>query len=287
MFQEYKRLLRSRASYILLILCVVGFVSIYMSFTEKMMFLNQLQYSNSEDLNKAALTNLINNYTWIKCMFNFWFESDFAQIYMIVLYLWSGLFLSSNLLRHKENGFGNIVCTRSSYRKHALSQVMAQTLYIVTMITVSTVLLCLIAFFFCGSGHSYVALGTYSLSSMQALLVILIQIILISLYTSLINCIAAMSCTFIRNRFCIQALPFLFAFMPMLLSSTVGNLSSTFATIIVYFDPYNVCTSLSNIVHSSMDIRMIVYNMIPIACFALLATLFSTVNIVKDGKNYI
>lgn len=285
--EEFKRLMKSKMSVIILILLVVSAVSFFMSYSEKQMFVEQLNNDFSADLNRTALTDLVNGYTGLKFLFDFWFNSDFSQISMFILYVWAGIFLSPVLAVQKENGFGNMIMIRKNYRYVALTVLGAQSLYIFVILAVTTVLQVLLSFIFGGFG-AYVSIGEYQLNFASAVLVIFIQTIIMTIYTVLANGIALFFSTIINNKYIIQALPLLiFALLPMLMASTVGNLSSLFAGIVIYFEPNNVVNIISNVFQSSFDSTEIFYNIIPSIVYVVVLVFLFVVDTRKNSRNYI
>lgn len=285
--EEFKRLVKSKTSVIILILLIVSAVSFFMSYSEKQMFIDQLNNDFSADLNRTALTELLNSYTGLKFLFDFWFNSDFSQISMFILYVWTGIFLSPVLAAQRENGFGNMIMIRKSYKHAALAVFGAQSLYIFVILAVTTVLQVLLSFIFGGFGAT-VSIGEYQLSFSLALLVILIQIIIMTVYTVLANGIALFFGTIIKNKYAIQALPLLiFALLPMLTAATIGNLSSLFAAVVIYFEPNNVVNIISNVFQSSFDATEILYNIIPAIVYIAAFIFLSGIDIRKNSRNYL
>lgn len=285
--EEFKRLIKSKTSVIILILLAVSAISFFMSYNEKQMFVEQLNHDFSADLNRTALAELVNSYTGLKFLFDFWFNSDFSQISMFILYVWAGIFLSPVLVVQRENGFGNMIMIRKNYKYAALTVFGAQSLYIFVILAITTVLQVVLSFVFGGFGAS-VSIGEYQLNFALAVLVIFIQTIIMTVYTMLANGVALFFGTIIKNKYIIQALPLLiFALLPMLMASTVGNLSSLLASIIIYFEPNNVVNIISNVFQSSFDSTEIFYNIIPSFAYVMVLIFLFIVDTRKNSRNYI
>ncbi|MDO5014908.1 MAG: hypothetical protein Q4E28_03010 [Clostridia bacterium] len=285
--EEFNRLMKSKLSIIILILLLVSSVSFFMSYSEKQMFVEQLNNSLSADLNKTALTKFLTDYTGLKFLFDFWFNSDFSQLSMFILYVWAGIFLSPILIIQRENGFGNLTIIRKNYKYVALSIFGAQSLYIFVILSITTALQVLFSFILGGFSKS-VVIGEYRLNFIFALLIILIQTITMALYTVIANGIALFLSTIIKNKYIIQALPLLvFALLPVLLSSTIGNLSTLFASFIIYFEPNNVVNAISNIFQSSFDITEIFYNIIPAIIYIIILIFLFIIDIKRNSRNYL
>ena len=286
--QEFYRLVKSKTSLIILVLLIISAVSYFFSYSEKLMFLDQLNNDFSADLNREALSNLVASYTGIRFLFDYWFNSDFTQIATIIIYIWGGIFLSSNLFLQKENGWGDFIVTRRKYSFVAKNTLIAQSLYILFIVAVTTILQLLLAMIWGGFDVKHISIGIYELNLLQIILVIILQIIIISSYGILANGISMMCNTLIKNRYIIQALPLLvFGVLPMLLAATLGNLSNLFASIIIYFEPFNVSMTISNVFQSEFDIREIAYNIIPFVVYAAALFLFAFVDIKKNSREYL
>ena len=286
--QEFKRLVKSRTTIIILLLLIISAVSYFVSYGEKQIFVNQLANDFSPDLNRTALANYIDSYTGIKFLFDFWFNSDFSQISTFILYIWIGIFLSPNLLLQKGNGWGSFLVVRKKYSFVSLSTLSAQSLYIVVVIAITTLLQLFLALICGGWNISYVSIGEYELNLFQIILIIIAQIFIISSYTILANGVAMMCSTLIKNKYIVQAAPLLmFAILPMLLSSTVGNISTTFANIVIYFEPYNVNVTISNLFQSCFQIREIIYNAIPFVFYSIVLFCLAFYDIKRNSMEYI
>lgn len=285
--KEYKRLLKSKQSLIIAILFIIGAISFYMSFCEKQMFVEMLHEDFSSDLNRENLTRLVNNYNGIQFMFNYWFSSDFAQITIYVLYVWVGIFMTPNLLLQKEDGFGNLVMTRTPYKVYVKNNVLAQTLYIFTVVAVASVLQLILALAW-GGVTGGTSIGSYELTVLEVALVIVVQVVSLTLYVSFVNGICMMCSTFVKNKYVLQALPLIvFAIIPMLTASTLGNLSEVFASVIIYFDAHNVSVWISNIFQSFFDAKEILYNVFPLVIYGLIFALLARVNVKTNERNYV
>jgi hypothetical protein len=251
------------------------------------MFIDQLS-SGAADLNIPVLQETIDNYTGIRFVFDFWFVSDFFIISNIVLLLWLGIFLSANLQIQNENGFGNLIVTRSGYKSYLYSIILSQTLYIFAVIAISTGLMVLIALFMGGVSFHFVQIGEYRLNLVGAIATIVVQVILMSVYASLINAICLVSNLWIRNIYVIQALPIVgFALLPLLLGSTIGNLSQIFARIIIRYLPQELFNSLQIMFDVHFQLSEIILCLIPLITYVILFALLYRFNAEKFSENYL
>lgn len=286
--QEFKRLIKSKSTIIILVLFIIGAVSFFISYGEKQIFVNQLANDFSPDLNRTALANFIDSYTGVKFLFDFWFNSDFSQISTFILYIWIGIFLSPNLLLQKGNGWGNFLVVRKNYPFVSLSILSAQSLYIFVVITITTVLQLFLALILGGWDISHVSIGEYELNIFGIILIIIAQIFIMSLYTILANSIAMMSSTIIKNKYIVQAAPLLiFAICPMLLSSTVGNISTMFAKVIIYFEPYNINVTISNIFQACFRFKEIICNIFPFVFYSIVLFVLVLYDMKRNSMEYI
>lgn len=286
--QEFKRIIKSKTTIIVLVLLITSAVSFFVSYGEKQIFVNQLANDFSPDLNRTALANFIDSYTGVKFLFDFWFNSDFSQISTFILYIWIGIFLSPNLILQKGNGWGNFLVVRKNYPFVSLSILSAQSLYIIVVIAITTLLQLFLALIWGGWNISYVSIGEYELNVFQIILIIIAQIFIMSSYTILANGIAMMCSTIIKNKYIVQAAPLLiFAIFPMLLSSTVGNISTIFAKVIIYFEPYNVNVTISNVFQSCFQFKEIICNIIPFVFYSIVLFALVFYDIKRNSMEYI
>lgn len=286
-FTEYKRLIKSKQTVIIFVLLTIAAISFYMSFSEKQMFVNQLYNDFAEDLNRDRLIQVIENYNGIYFLFRYWFGSDFSQLSVIVVYVWAGVFLTPSLLLQKENGMGNFMVSRTSYKTYVTNVLLTQIAYIFTTISSATALQVVLALVWGGvSGEA--SIGSYDLSKVEVILVMALQVILFSLLVSFVNGISVMCSLLIKNVYIAQAFPVVvFVVVPMLLGSTLGNLSSVFARIIVYFDVNNALILISNIYQSYFDGKVILYNILPILIYGAVFLSLTWINIKNHERDYL
>lgn len=285
---EFKRLLHSKATLIILVLTAISVVSFIVSYGEKQIFIKQYNTDFGPDLNRNALFDLIQRYSEIKFLFDFWFESDFSEIFTYTLYLWTGVFLSAENLRNRNGGYGCFLVTRKKYKTVFFSTIGAQASYIFFVVATTTILQYIIATAIGGLTFYNVSIGEYAFSSLQTFFIILWQIFNISAYAILASLIATTISSIINNRYIIQSLPLLlFAILPMILSVVLGNISDRFARIVIYFEPYNVNTAISNIYQSNLDIKEIILNIFPLAVYSVIFLIFSAYDIRKNTREYL
>lgn len=286
--QEYKRLLKNKMTVgIIAMLVILALVSFIMTYMEKLEWINMYETDFSATLNRDALANLIEDYTGIKFMLLYWFNSDFAEITVYAIYIAVGIFITPIIINQKQTGMGNIIVTRKNYKMYILSSLGAQTLYLFTIIAIS-VLIELILSFIIGGFGAVGSLGTHEFGLFGFAIIVVAQIIELSLNASLINIICSMFSTFINNKYIIQAAPFgIFALVSMLLGQTVANLSSLYAKIHTIFYPYNVMNAISNILNADSLVSETLKNMIPIIVYSIIAAMLVSFNIKKCSRDYL
>lgn len=284
---EYKRYLKSKKTYIILVLVLVTVVSFIISLEDKQMFMDQMG-SNSPDLNKSALEQLIRNYTGFRFFFDFWFVSDFFLAYLIILFLWVGVFLSSSLEKQREDGFGNFLITRTSYTYYLRSKLIAQSLYISTVVFIASFISLIIAFCIGGFRFDFLSIGFYDLNQIKTILIFLLQVLLIIFYTVLVNGICLMSNFMIKNKYIIQCLPVVaFSLIPMLGASTIGNIIQPLGEVLICFIPGNALKSINYIFQESFSIESYFLCFAPFVVFCICLGVLYWGNKKKFSENYL
>lgn len=137
--EEYKRnLFSAKTIIIIMILILVGCMSFFYTYEEKAYFIS-LQQDIPEDVNPERLAKNIENQNGIKFDLYFLLQSDFFKIYIIIILLFCGIFLASSVHSFLDSGQINCVVSRTSYKKFINSILISQSLYIVTIISISLV----------------------------------------------------------------------------------------------------------------------------------------------------
>lgn len=285
--KEYIRYLKSKKSFIIIALVFVNLASFLISLSEKNMFITQMA-SDSPDLNKTALSELIAEYTGFRFTFNFWFVSDFFLIYLVILFLWVGVFLSCAVEKDRESGLGNLLVTRRTYAYYLRCVLMAQSLYISTVVFVSAIISLILAFCIGGFSFRQISIGSYYLNPGQTILVFFLQVLLIVLITILINGICMLSNIMIKNKYILQSLPMIaFSLAPMLLASTVGNLYQPFGEFLICFIPWNELRSIDYIFQAHFSLESFVLCLFPIVVYGILLGGLYYVNKKHFSENYL
>lgn len=284
---EYKRLVKSKET-VLIVLCLLVFyiISFFVSVSDKMMFVGQMA-SDSPDLNKVALMDLIDHYTGAEFVSNFWFVSDFFNVFVIMIFLWIGVFLSVSLLSQKETGAGNIILVRTSYKKYLNSVLVSQTLYIFTVICGSGLLAFLVSMLM-GGAWKGIRLGGIEISLVQTILMLCVQTLFVAVYLALVNGICLLSNAWVKSKYVIQLMPVcLFALFPLIVSSTIGNLIKPIGLFLVHFLPFQKLRSIDYIFNDNFSFSSIAVSLIPIVSFSLLLAVMYVLNVKKHRVSYL
>ena len=289
---DYKRYFFSKnTAFILAILIGISAISFFFSLGDKNMFMDMYSLESvnqSPDINLERLELLIEQYTGLQFLFDFWFVSDLFPITMILLYAWVGIAFAPQLQIEKENALGNLLIIRGGYKKRAKALFTAQSLYIATIIFISILISFICALFFGGFRFNGLIIGDYELKFFQALLLILFQIGWVSIIIIMANATSLFCNHIIKNKYVLQILPFLmFAFLPMLLGSTIGNISELFARIIIYFNPWEISTALHLIIQQHFDATYILLSLSPVILSIVILIFCYMTNIKTHVKDYL
>lgn len=290
--QNYFKLLRSISTFaICAILLVINIVSFIVSIFEKNSFINQLN-STSADINIDALNELIEHYNGFKLIFNFWFVSDLYFIFLVVLLLFLGVFLSYQIQKHKEEAYGNLLVSRIGYKKYLDATLVSQSLYIFSIVTITNLISLIIAFIIGGVGYN-TDLSSYDINITQALIIIFAQNLFLSIIMVLINSCSLLVSCFIKNKYILQAFPlFIFLILPQLIVSTLGNVLSFIGNITLPFVLWNELMAIDNIINDYVlngifsDVE-IIYYLIPVISYFILFIVLYYINLKKNERDYI
>ncbi|MBQ7294837.1 MAG: hypothetical protein IJW86_01440 [Clostridia bacterium] len=286
--QEYKRLIKSKATIgIILVLTLLAVISFIVTYKAELDWVEMYKTDFSSTLNRDALANLIESYTGMKYMLEYWFNSDFAEITVYVLYIVVGIFVSPVLLNQRTSGFGNMVVSRKKYKTYLLSTLLAQSLYLCTVVFSSVLIEVVLAFIIGGIGTRG-SLGGYDFGVTTFVVIVAVQAFILSIYAVLVSGIAATCSTFINNKYALQAFPLVaFALFPLISAQTLGNLSDVFAKIIVNFEAYAVMEGLSSVFNADFASSAIVELLLPIVTYVSILFVLIVVNIKKFSRDYI
>lgn len=290
--QNYLKLLKSIPTIaICIILLVINILSFTVSIFEKNSFIRQLN-SPSADINVDALNELVEHYNGFKLIFNFWFVSDLYFIFLVVLLLFVGVILSYQLQKHKEESYGNLLVSRIGYKKYIDNTLISQTLYIFSIVTITSLISLIIAFIIGGIGYN-TDLNSFDINIIQALIIFLVQNLFLSIILVLINGCSLLTSCFIKNKYILQAFPlFIFLILPQLIVSTLGNVSSFIGNITLPFVLWNELMAIDNIINDYVlngifsNFEIINY-LIPVISYFILFIMLYCINLKKNERDYI
>ncbi len=283
---EFKRLLKSyKTVIVIVVLVLLGGISFYFTMQTKMDFIKMKQ-SMPADINPTNLLEVLNYFKGLKFNIEFYLTSDFIQFYLIVLLIFVGIFLSSELHKRIVTGQENFILSRVRYKKEIFNLFVAQSLYIATIVLISSVLIIFIGYLVGGFGGDSVPFGMYKLTNSSGLFLIAIQILIILIYVILANAIALFSNVFIKDKIMIQIFPFfLFYIVPTIIVSYLCQLFSINHYLIKYFIPSTMLLGIDTIVQSESYFVLIKYYLLPFLVYLLLLIIIYVINKLKLGKD--
>lgn len=286
--EEFKKNFYSlKTIIIILILVSLGIMSFYYSYQEKCTFL-QMQAEKPQDVNLDKVSEVIEENNGIQFNVNFMLLSDFFEIYVIILLLFCGIFISSKIREMLESGQINNIIARTSYKKYVKSILIAQSLYITTIISISMLINLIIGYVVGGKGNGLGIIGTYSFDFPIFVLICIVQIIITSLFITLVNGVSLLSSVYIKKKLLIQCLPFfVFLLLPLLISSTIGNIFYSIGTITSYFVPFQNLKGIYWILQYDFDILYILAELLPYITYIILFRILYKKNIKKFSEDCI
>lgn len=224
---EYKRNLFSYKTILFFaVFILLTGISFYFCYVEKSELINQLN-NPDESLNVEALKNWLSTYNGFDFFFQFYEMSDEFQVSCILVFAWIGIFLSSELAKQRASGFGNMIVIRKGYSNYARALLIAQSLYLASLLGF-VILIQLIAAFLMGGTDTLCYKTTNHLCDLpECILIILLLYLTMVFFCIAVNTITA-SCIFaVHNVYFVQALAFLgFALLPSIVVSGLCNVFS-------------------------------------------------------------
>lgn len=272
---------------IIVILVALGVMSFYYSYQEKYEFL-QMQQEKPEDVNIEKLEEVIAGQNGLQFDINFMLQSDFFEIYIIVLLLFCGIFLSSKVREMIENGQINHIISRTTYKSYIKNILISQSAYIMAIVVISMVINLIIGYIIGGRGNGLAMIGTYNLNYPIFLLICIIQVIITSLFIILVNAISLLSSVFIKKKLLIQCLPFfVFLLLPLLISSTVGNIFYSIGTISSFFVPFQNLKGIYWILQYNFELLYLLAELLPYIIYIILFFILYKKNIKRFSEDCI
>ena len=197
-----------------------------------------------------------------------------------------GIFFSSKIEKMRENGQINFMISRTDYKKYLKSILKADSLYILSMVTISIFMILLLGFILTGKFSGPSSIGIYDVNCWGFLGIVIFQIFIISLFAILITEISAILNVWIHNKIVIKTLPFsVFTLVPMIISSTIGNIFITFGNIIVLFVPFKGLRILTEILTEDVKLIDILGMLLPFVFYIILFIFLYKINVKKYTEN--
>lgn len=285
---EFKRnFFNVKTLFIIIVLISLGIMSFYYSNQEKNIF-KEMQIEQPKDVNLDRVSEVIEGANGIQFDVNYILQSDFFEIYIIILLLFCGIFLSSRIREMIDSGQINYILSRMSYKKYAKNLFLAQSLYILAIISISLLISFLIGYVIGGVGNGIGTIGEYSFGFIIFIVITLIQIMLTSLFMILVNGISLFSCVYIKKKLVIQCLPFfVFLLLPLVISSTLGNLIPFIGTITSYFVPFQNLKGIYWLLQYHFDILYILADVLPYITYTIILFIIYKKNIKRFSEDCI
>lgn len=291
--ENYIKYIKSRTTVAtVFLLTVISSISFVISYFDKQNWIYRSEHPIDPRVNMEVLKRAVEEYSGFEFMFDYWYVSDFYPISFVILLLFVGVILSNQILKDKNNCYGNLIVSRCGCRKYFNNIIISQSLYIFTLITLSMIVSFVLAFII--GGFSYTnTFGMFSFNLLQMIIIIVSQTVYISFLFILINGCSLMSVLFIKNKYVLQALPLLaFFIIPVLLVSVFGGISSEFKNIISPFIIFDEITAIDQIINDygvqgSFPFGTLFYHLIPLITYSALFIGLYFLNLKKSEKNYI
>ncbi len=262
---ELRLYLKSKLNVIMLICMTIPVVlSYYATFSEKNEWEQQLQIA-AADLNIEKTKSIIDGYNGFSYIFNFLFSTDFCIIFFLIIIMGFSCMFGGRFYYDRSSGFGNLLMTRTNYKKYLKSMILAQSIYIVCFLSLYFIILTTITGLIFKFNFDDVLTSNLTLTSpslVSCLKLYLPQIFLIILLNVIISIITILSNLFFNNKYIIHCVPLFIYFIPFLLASTIGNMS------------LGIGNALSYLVFDDNLLSIYFYNIADLSIFNLLKNYF-------------
>lgn len=264
---QYKYYLK-RISNLLIILPMgaVVFISFLSTNAMKAEWINQLNMAES-DLNIPAVTAVIDGYNAISYINDFFF-GDYNILFLIIMLAVFGITLSSDGLSNVSDGFGNFIVVRTGFCKYFNKLIIAQILFMVTIIGIFLFLLISLTLILSPPDWDKDATSVVSIENGNAINYILmwaLQSLQYIWYVVLSVIIANVSSFVISNKYIIRLVPLIIYFIPLLISSTIGNMSDFLGKVLHFFvaDEFIAANYISRVTDASNSEIFWTFSVIP------------------------
>ena len=283
---ELRRYLKSKATWVVVLLILISVVSFWDSYVQKSEFVSMYETLTAEDISMERLKMVIDNETGLRFFVDY-MNGNYSCLEIMVLLAWAGIFLSPVLWEHKNTGYGNYIVTRMDYGRYAMTQLLAQSIYILIVIAIATVLQIVVALCMGGLGGCHIYGNGGLIGTAGTVMVIVVQMLIVWMYICMFNGITMMLGMFIGNKYFLQACPLVvFCVLPMILASSLGNVWGGFADIVVYLENDRIMNMVMTIIQNMGADIVMSYTSV-MAGYVLLLTLLTITNIRINKRDYV
>ena len=257
--QEYKRYLRSKGNIIILFLSVVPIVvSYYTTWLEKMDWIRQYQNPGSDISDAEGFLTLANGYNCFTYLSEFLFSSDFMVFFLWIMLIGFAAVSGTVLYSHCRNGYGNLLVSRIGFKKYQKNVLIAQNLYILTIMGIQFVLLVGVTFVLLPPAENeyfVTALTLYdTTNSVSQLFVLIKQYMVMVIYVLLVMDVTLFSGCVLSNRYIIQFLPIMIYLVPGLIISVMETFYYPLAEKLLLISPNEYLFSYYGLFIEEQDI---------------------------------
>jgi len=220
---EFKRYLFSKGTVVfLVVITAINAVSWGSSLYEQSMLLEQNLRFTVES-GGDSLYIVYNGWTFL---YNLWFNSGTAPMTIYFVYAWLGVVLTSRLFVEQANRFGNLVITRQRYKKRFHTILLAQSLYIMTLVGAYILISVIGSLVLGGIPTEATPVGVAVYGWREWVGISILQFLWLSIAFISVNSFCLLLNQWIKQKHLLQLLPFfLFVIVPAILWSTTFNLA--------------------------------------------------------------
>ena len=224
--QEYKRYLISKGNIIFLAASIIPVVmSYYSTWLQKMDWITQ--YHNPDDDVSSAedFLTIAKGYNCFTYLSDFLFSADFMIYFLWILLIGFTAVSGTMLVRHRRDGYGNMLVPRMGFRSYLKDMVIAQNLYILTVMSIYFFVLVGVTFVIFPPTENEYFVTTITFYNDTKVMPLLLQLakqyLVIMVYVVLVMNITMLSGNVIRNCYIVQFLPVIIYLLPALIQSPI------------------------------------------------------------------
>lgn len=284
MKMDLKRYLKSKLTILILLSSAILFIISIIFLNSELNEFRILIDSGSSDISISNIKKILENYRATNFIGQFFYNSEFYHIYIFMHLIFIGVFLSSEGLNRLSSGYGNFLQTRFNYKNHISKLLLSQSLYILIIQSIIFIIFLIISLAISNFKLGIMTIGDMNLSFAPAILIIIFQFLITSLFLILCNIISFSVYSFTNNTYLIQSIPLVFiTLLPILLGSTLGNLNKFFGVFFTILIPFESLYFIKDYILGSKSLNSLFYMLIMI----LTAIILYKYNVEKFSKDYI